>query len=146
MRLNLPEIGLKNTRRTDMHKLGERHVYIVTSGQYSDNHIIGVFSTLEKAKEYIAKIKVFDDEVNDCILQRAIDMYTPPEYIIAQYDIATNDINFSEFDDDFVLEYPYEYDGVVYFKIHYNSDVDVLKKVVHDTYAYWLYEKAYGES
>ena len=121
------------------------YVYIVTSGQYSDKHIVGVFSTLEKAKEYIAKIKVFDDEVNDCIKQRIVDAYAMPEYVEAQFDVATKDIQFSEFDDASVLEYPYEYNGVVYFKLHYDSNIDVLKKSVYDKYAHWFYAKEYGE-
>ena len=51
-------------------------VWIVTEGDYSDNHIVGVFSTKEKAYEF------YNIHVEEDCYHRYTSYYEPEEYII----------------------------------------------------------------
>ena len=44
-------------------------VYIVEEGEYSDKYVVGVFSTKEKANEYVAMRK-FTDNYDECYIIR----------------------------------------------------------------------------
>jgi hypothetical protein len=93
-------------------------VFVVTSGIYDDYGMHAIFSTREKAEEYIKKVRVFDDEVNEYIREMEIDNAQIPEYCTACID-EDEDITFDAFNE--VLFYPYEYRDedyiLVYFKV-----------------------------
>ena len=79
-------------------------VYIVTSGEYSDYHIVGVYSTREKAEQLIKDIQ-FQREYpnNESVKEWVIDYYLPLDYRF----YVTYDSKDDFWDCDFVL--PYEH-------------------------------------
>ena len=61
-------------------------VYVVTSGQYSDYGIDAIFSTLDKANEYVAFCRKVGQDTND-VDEREVD--EPHDRMHHQYWIAT---------------------------------------------------------
>jgi hypothetical protein len=55
------------------HQSGEKKIFIVTSGCYSDYSIYGVFSTRKKAQELIDRVRSFKDEDGYSLLYWAAD-------------------------------------------------------------------------
>jgi hypothetical protein len=58
-------------------------VYVVTEGDYSDNHIVGIFSTKEKAWKYYNLHKEDDSR------ERYTSYYEPEEYELDNVEQAT---------------------------------------------------------
>lgn len=83
-------------------------VFMVTSGDYSDFKVEGVFSTKEKAEEWIIEIGKREDEVKEVYKEKNRFYYTTQRDIIY-----------------FELDRPAEKSGYFYFTIHKNYGVDV---------------------
>ena len=126
-------------------------VWIVTEGDYSDNHIVGVFSTKEKAYEYYNAHK--EDDVNE----RYTSFYEPEEYELDKVSIACRavvtavknrkDWNFFVSG---VLDKCYQECGYIYeytkekkywITVNYNTNRDVMKKSAQDYLFKYLAEK-----
>ena len=154
-------------------------VYVVTSGEYSNYRINSIFSTAEKAQEYI-KMKEFTDIYESYRINIwEVDKHDETEWLnlvlinneIYNFDYLKWRINwlYDEFDDcvERVIEITTDYinnyfteNGMVFheddimfddekikFPIYivkgviYNSNKDVMKKVVYDSIAKYKAEK-----
>lgn len=56
--------------------------YITSRGTYSDWTITGVFSSKEKAQEYIDSMSVIEDDTNHTIDEYEVDSDAKPEYAV----------------------------------------------------------------
>jgi hypothetical protein len=113
--------------------------WVVTSGSYSDTHIDGIFSTLEKAQAYVDARRVLHIDMND-VCEYAVDAITValPEYVMVE--MAMDNIK-----DTYIrpiysdLKYPYEWNdfNTVGFKVRFNRDENVMLKSARDQFATW---------
>lgn len=96
-------------------------VYIVTSGEYSDYSIHAVFSTKEKAEEYIAHNGYFSDsyEIEEYVMDGE-----QPDMSKKLYEI---DIDYNTFDANLVFIYSYS-----------QEQVDTFKMIDSDTMRMWI--------
>lgn len=65
-------------QKTESEEKCMSNVYAVVIGDYSDYHIVGIFSTEEKAQELIDRIKEKDKEYYDdpdCLIRASIETY-----------------------------------------------------------------------
>jgi len=121
-------------------------VYVVTSGEYSDKSISGIFSSREKAQSYIDANHLYDDSyfsrTNDFIGEFNLDNGSLPETVIATLDVENNVITFGEdcYDEN-SIEY---YELIKEFKcrVNFNKNSDVMRKSVYDKYAEWKAQQA----
>lgn len=115
-------------------------VFGVTAGCYSDRDTVAMFSSKEKAQEYIDKMKVFDRNINSGIHAYEVDEPVSIEYVMGVWE--DGDIEFRELVES--ITYPrqsyLDFDEVV-FKVPFNMDIEVMKKSVRDQYAMWKAQK-----
>lgn len=123
-------------------------VYVVTSGEYSDYHIDAIFSTKEKAEEYIkiharynqgyysdrAGIEEWEMDKNNSIPTMRAEYYTVSQKI---------DFNLvSDYIEDKMRNCCYsmksEPEKVFICTVHYHVDEEVMKKAVRDRYAQFM--------
>jgi len=117
-------------------------VFVVTHGEYSDFGISAMFSSKEKAQEYINKRMVYDNGyfgVNQYISEYELDVATIPEVLVGIYTVNTGGISFQERMFHSEDESPSYLDGIDEFicYVHFNPNIGVMKKSVYDQYAQW---------
>lgn len=139
----------------------KKKVYMVTSGEYSDYHVCGIFSTLEKAEQYIAAhdtacvgdnswdrhyIEVV--EVDDCEIECKT-MYRAIKFWLGEKNCSW-EMNYSTKPFELCIEERLRwgggYIGTIPVERTYtdgNGDDDsVVVKIVHDRVAQWKAEQA----
>src|SRR5574344_2197215 len=122
-------------------------VYITSSGHYSDWMITGVFSSMQKAQEYIDTMSVVDDYTNDTIDEYEVDSAVKPEYaailiypeddkfIIENYEDYQSFFNDGDvFHEDAIKSISGSHEYYV-VKVNYNQDKKVMIKAAHDKIA-----------
>lgn len=125
-------------------------VYVVTTGEYSDYTIRGIFSTKEGAEKAIAAMEVYPpaycSSVNP-IEEYELDEYKPFEKSLTlYYNPKSGDVTHVYYDD-YICEsrvMPTDTPNKVYMSIPYSerfTDKDVLKKAVQDKYMKWKAEQ-----
>lgn len=121
-------------------------VYVVTSGEYSDYGINAIFSTKEKAQEYIDRGDKLgmNYSYGYQIEEYELDENATVEFVLANYSPRGNAFSFSYMDEDSAAQtYPKEtWGGLAFiFKVRYNPNISVMKKSVYDQYARFKAEK-----
>lgn len=121
-------------------------VWIVTEGDYSDNHIVGVFSTKEKADEYY---KLHSG------LSTHSSYYEPEEYIVDAINVCPQTCQITAtkrngelvfrtkecFDDNNSIGRVTLYNGYYYIIVSYNPDETIMFKSAQDYLFKYLAEK-----
>lgn len=125
-------------------------VYVVTTGEYSDYTIRGIFSTRKAAEDAIAAMKVYPPayccEPNP-IEEYELDEYKPFEkYLTLHYAPKSGEISGVHYEDYARPEWiaPTDDPNDIYMVLQYNerfTDKDVLKKAVQDKYMKWKAEQ-----
>jgi hypothetical protein len=115
-------------------------VYVVTAGDYSDRHVVGIFSTNEKANDFIKTRQLYYqpymyDYPHDRAQEYELDRAAHPGTVIAEYNPKTGEIVFTA-DSDYEA-YPYfdKFSQLVYFEVFFNPNKDVMMKSVYHQYA-----------
>ena len=119
-------------------------VYVVTACEYSDKHIIGIFSSESKAKEFIKSKTIYNeneyyDRPNDGIESFVLDEAVHPQKVFAILDIASNKIEYRKDNDNeyyYRGEYTYSLDNTTFTCfVTFNPNKEAMNKVVYDSYA-----------
>lgn len=133
-----------------------KKVWVVTEGDYSDNHIVGIFSSEEKANDFYNLHKEDDDE------HRYTSYYAPDEYICDK--ITVPDVGIVEaykhkgnwvFTVSGVVDRELEdlvidnrigtvhnsYHNNYYIFVNFNPDREVMKKAAQDYFYQYLARK-----
>src|SRR5574344_935725 len=122
-------------------------VYITSSGHYSDWMITGVFSSMQKAQEYIDTMSVVDDYTNDTIDEYEVDSAAKPEYaailiypdvdkfIIENYEDYQSFFNDGDvFHKDAIKSIPESREHYI-VRVNFNLNNKVMIKAAHDKIA-----------
>jgi|WetSurMetagenome_2_1015567.scaffolds.fasta_scaffold04314_19 hypothetical protein len=105
--------------------------YVVTKGEDEGNEVLGVFSSKEKAQDFIRIHKVFDTDINDDILEFEEDDESVPVFLTEKIFMLDNyfcKIYFSEslYVDDICIKCNKIENANV--RISYNSNIDIMRK------------------
>lgn len=123
-------------------------VYVVTTGEYSDYTIKGVFSTYEAASAAVAAINKYPSVYNENngIEEYELDGYQPFEkYLTLYYNPCADTID-SVMYNEYVQEERVKFitKEKIFMVIHYSprfTNKDVLLKAVQDRYMKWKAEQ-----
>lgn len=111
-------------------------VYAVFSGEYSDRRLDAIFSTSERAQEYITKGELLNCDVDSRAREYELDSVSINDDIFMKQEYEgvfypwNDEANESEERDIFT-----NYEGDLCIKVHYNPDVEVMRKAAQDKYA-----------
>ena len=123
-------------------------VYVLTRGEYSDYHIIGVYSTREKAQE-VCDVMCGNGTIYDApqIEEYELDELSPSMgYMGVRYAPEDNSIHYCGFNfwkgDDRIISYANPPEFVCYLPYSPRlSDPNVLLKAAQDRYMKWKAEQ-----
>jgi hypothetical protein len=109
--------------------------YVVTKDEDEGNEVLGVFSSKEKAQDFIRIHKVFDTDINDDILEFEEDDESIPAFLTAIIFVHDNyfcKIKFSDCLEDDNINIRLNKIKNANIRIHYNSDIDIMRKEAID--------------
>jgi len=121
-------------------------VYVVLDSAFDDCTIAGIFSTMEKAEEYMNVVRVYTpDIVGPYEYTSDTPIFTTPEYVLVELSMDTgaeDDVLIRQIIDG--LDYPYEWDFIntVGFKVKYDADRNVMLEDARAQWKVWKVTKA----
>ncbi|MBQ1776864.1 MAG: hypothetical protein IIZ93_01770 [Acidaminococcaceae bacterium] len=115
-------------------------VWVVTYGSYSDFTIDSIFSTEEKAKKYIEKMKYFDNDINDEPEEYEVDdpAVMKKNYVKLEYYPGSDDLKKSHIPEEFPVGESIAFENG---KLVYTFSLPVDSRAFQDDYHDWKREQ-----